>query len=115
MNKKLIIICLEKQDNSVRYVEVVFYEYHYQHLTELQLVDKNNNVIYGQPVNFYLGLSKTENEYMPSPALCKNIKNLTDTPSQVWFFSSLLLTASPILLKFFHSSFWVRNSIPLPA
>ena len=43
----------EKQDNSVRYVEVVFYEHNYQHLTGLQLVDKNNNVIYGQSVNFY--------------------------------------------------------------
>ncbi len=53
LNKKLIIIYREKQDNSVRYVEVVFYEHNYQHLTGLQLVDKNNNVIYGQSVNFY--------------------------------------------------------------
>ncbi len=34
-------------------------------------------------VNFCLGLSKEETEYVPSSALLEDIKKLTDTPSQV--------------------------------
>ena len=34
-------------------------------------------------VNFCLGLSKEENEYVPSSALLEDIKKLTEAPSQV--------------------------------
>lgn len=34
-------------------------------------------------VNFCLGLTKEESEYVPSSALLEDIKKLTDTPSQV--------------------------------
>ena len=53
LNKKMIIIYREKADNSIRHIEVVFYERNYQHLTGLELVDKNGNVLQGQSVNFY--------------------------------------------------------------
>lgn len=32
LNKKFLIIYREKRDNSIRYIEVVFYERNYQHL-----------------------------------------------------------------------------------
>lgn len=34
-------------------------------------------------VNFCLGLCKEESSYVPSSALCEDIKNLTDKPNQV--------------------------------
>ena len=34
-------------------------------------------------VNFYLGLTKEDDEYVPSSALLEDIKKLTDAPSQV--------------------------------
>lgn len=40
LNKKLIIIYCERQDNAIRYIEVVFHERDYQHLTGLELIDK---------------------------------------------------------------------------
>ena len=40
LNKKLIIIYRERQDNAIRYIEVVFHERNYQHLTGLELVDE---------------------------------------------------------------------------
>lgn len=53
LNKKLIIIYRERRDNSLRYIEVVFYERNFQHLTGLELVDENGIVIHSQSVNFY--------------------------------------------------------------
>lgn len=53
LNKKLIIIYREKKDNVIRYIEVVFYERNYQHLTGLELIDKEGNVLHNQSVNFY--------------------------------------------------------------
>jgi len=53
LNKKLIIIYRERQDNEIRYIEVVFHERNYQHLTGLELIDKNGNVLRNQSVNFY--------------------------------------------------------------
>lgn len=53
LNKKIIIIYRERKDNTIRSIEVVFYEKNYQHLTGLELVDKNGNVIQHQSVNFY--------------------------------------------------------------
>lgn len=53
LNKKMIIIYRERKDNTIQSIEVVFYEKNYQHLTGLELVDKNGNVIQHQSVNFY--------------------------------------------------------------
>lgn len=53
LNKKLIIIYREKRDNVIRYIEVVFHERNYQHLTGLELIDKNGNVLRNQSMNFY--------------------------------------------------------------
>lgn len=53
LNRKLIIIYRERRDNSIRYIEVVFYERNYQHLTGVELVNKNGDVLHGQSMNFY--------------------------------------------------------------
>lgn len=53
LNKKMIIIYRERKDNTIRSIEVVFYEKNYQHLTGLELVGKDGNVIQHQSVNFY--------------------------------------------------------------
>ena len=53
LNKKLIIIYREKRDNVIRYIEVVFHERNYQHLTGLELIDKKGNVLRNQSMNFY--------------------------------------------------------------
>jgi len=53
LNKKLIIIYRERQDNEIRYIEVVFHERNYQHLTGLELIDSNGNVLHNQSINFY--------------------------------------------------------------
>lgn len=53
LNKKLIIIYRERQDNAIRYIEVVFHERNYQHLTGLELVDEEGNVLRNQSMNFY--------------------------------------------------------------
>lgn len=53
LNKKLIIIYRERKDNTVRYIEVIFYERNYQHLTGLELVDRDGNVLHNQSLNFY--------------------------------------------------------------
>ena len=53
LNKKLMVIYRERKDNVIRYIEVVFYERNYQHLTGLELVDKTGNVLHNQSVNFY--------------------------------------------------------------
>ena len=53
LNKKLIIIYRERQDNTIRYIEVVFHERNYQHLTGLELIDKKGNILRNQSINFY--------------------------------------------------------------
>lgn len=53
LNKKFLIIYREKRDNVIRYIEVVFYERNYQHLTGLELIDYEGNVLRSQSVNFY--------------------------------------------------------------
>ena len=53
LNKKMIIIYRERKDNTIQFIEVAFYKKNYQHLTGLELVDKNGNVIQHQSVNFY--------------------------------------------------------------
>lgn len=146
LNKKLIIIYRERNDNMIRYIEVAFHERNYQHLTGIELVDSGGNVLHHQAVNFYrkcignklgideiqfkedgtsqlkllalpalmdvtkitkitgdynnarpylfvdkviggvnfcLGLTKEESEYVPSSALLEDIKTLTNAPSQV--------------------------------
>lgn len=146
LNKKFLVIYRERRDSMIRYIEVAFYERNYQHLTGLELIDREGNVLRKQSVNFYrkcienklgleefrfkvdgtthlklaalpvlmditkitkiigdynhmrpyllvdkvvggvnfcLGLSKEDDIYVPSSALLEDIKNLTDTPSQV--------------------------------
>jgi len=53
LNKKLIIIYRERTDNAIRYIEVAFHERNYQHLTGIELIDSDGNVLYHQAVNFY--------------------------------------------------------------
>lgn len=53
LNKKFIIIYRERQNNAIRYIEVVFHERNYQHLTGLELIDHKGNVLRNQSVNFY--------------------------------------------------------------
>lgn len=53
INKKFLIIYRERQDNKIHYIEVVFYERNYQHLTGLELIDKNGNALHNQSMNFY--------------------------------------------------------------
>lgn len=53
LNKKFLIIYREKRDNVIRYIEVVFYERNYQHLTGLELIDSKGNVLRNQSLNFY--------------------------------------------------------------
>ena len=53
LNKKLIIIYRERRDNVIRYIEVVFHERNYQHLTGLELIDKDGSVLRNQSMNFY--------------------------------------------------------------
>lgn len=53
LNKKLLVIYRERKDNAIYYIEVVFYERNYQHLTGLELIDKNGNILRHQSVNFF--------------------------------------------------------------
>lgn len=53
LNKELIIIYRDKQCNNIRYIEVIFYERNYQHLTGLELIDSNGNVLSNQSRNFF--------------------------------------------------------------
>ena len=53
LNKKLLIIYRDRKDNVIRYIEVIFYERNYQHLTGLELIDKQGSVLHNQSVNFY--------------------------------------------------------------
>lgn len=146
LNKKLLIIYRERQNNEICYIEVVFYDRNYQHLTGIELIDDKGEIIHNQSINFFrkcienklrvdefsfkqdgttqlkltalpalmditkitkitgnynnvrpflfvdkvmggvnfcLGLCKEESSYVPSSALCEDIKNLTDKPNQV--------------------------------
>lgn len=53
LNKKMIIIYRERQDNEIHYIEVIFHEKNYQHLTGLELVDKDGVLLRNQSLNFY--------------------------------------------------------------
>ena len=53
LNKKLLIIYRDRQDNIIRYIEVIFHERNYQHLTGLELIDKKGNVLCNQSKNFF--------------------------------------------------------------
>lgn len=53
LNKKLIVIYRERHDNAIHYIEVEFHERNYQHLTGLELIDKEGNVLHNQSMNFY--------------------------------------------------------------
>lgn len=53
LNKKFFIIYRDKRDHVIRFIEVVFYERNYQHLTGLELIDREGNILRNQSVNFY--------------------------------------------------------------
>ena len=43
LHKKLLIIFRERQDNSIRFIEIIFHERNYQHLTGLELTNTEAN------------------------------------------------------------------------
>ena len=53
LDKNFIIIYSERRGNTSRYIAVVFYERNYQHLTGIELVEKNGKVLEHQSLNFY--------------------------------------------------------------
>lgn len=53
LNKDLLVIYREHYDKSIHYIKVRFLERNYQHLTGLELVDSDGNVLHNQSVNFY--------------------------------------------------------------
>ena len=53
LNKMLMIIYRDRMDNAIRFIEVMFHEKNYQHLTGLELIDKDGRIIKHQSVNFY--------------------------------------------------------------
>lgn len=53
LNKELLVIYRDRQRNNIRYIEVVFHERNYQHLTGLELIDPNGNVLNNQSLNFF--------------------------------------------------------------
>lgn len=53
LNKTLLVIYRDRYDNKIRSIEVVFHKRNYQHLTGLELVDKNGNLLRNQSLNFY--------------------------------------------------------------
>lgn len=53
LNKTLLIIYKERMTNVIKYIEVSFYERNYQHLTGIELIDKQKQRIKGQSVNFF--------------------------------------------------------------
>jgi len=53
LNKKMLIIYRERRDNTVRCIEVAFYERNFQHLTGLELLDEDGNVLHNQSINFF--------------------------------------------------------------
>ncbi len=53
LNRKLLIVYREREDNLIHYIEVVFLERNFQHLTGLELIDSNGNVLHNQSVNFF--------------------------------------------------------------
>lgn len=91
LHKKLLIIFRERQDNSIRFIEIIFHERNYQHLTGLELTNTEGKILQHQSKNFYrkcienfcLGLSRENDVFVPSSALLEDIKKLTSSPSQV--------------------------------
>lgn len=53
LGKRFIIIYKEKEDNTIRHIIMTFYERNYQHLTGLELLDREGNVLQHQSVNFF--------------------------------------------------------------
>ncbi|MCD7885670.1 MAG: PBECR4 domain-containing protein [Lachnospiraceae bacterium] len=53
LGKVFLIIYRERQDNSIKYIEVIFLKRNYQHLTGLELIDSNGQVLKNQSENFF--------------------------------------------------------------
>ena len=53
LHKKLLIIFRERQDNSIRFIEIIFHERNYQHLTGLELTNTEGKILQHQSKNFY--------------------------------------------------------------
>lgn len=53
LNKKMIFIYRDRHDNVIRDIEVTFLARNYQHLTGLEIMDKDGNVLHNQSKNFY--------------------------------------------------------------
>lgn len=53
LNKDFLIIYRDIEDYKIKYIEITFKKEHYQHLTGLELIDKNGNRIEHHSVDFY--------------------------------------------------------------
>lgn len=79
LDKTFIIIYRDRVDKVIKFLEIYFGAENYQHLTGIELLDKDGNV------NFCLGLIQAYEKgcYVPASTLLEDIKNLTNEPSQV--------------------------------
>jgi len=53
LDKKLIIIYRDKESHDIKYLEVLFLDRNYQHLTGLELTNANGFIQKHQSINFY--------------------------------------------------------------
>ncbi len=53
LHKQFLIIYRDKSDYAIRYIEVVFHKRNYQHLTGLEMINKDGAVLRNQSINFY--------------------------------------------------------------
>ena len=52
-NKEFIIAYRDRDDNKIKYIELVFLAKNYQHLTGINIIDQNGNILEHQSENFY--------------------------------------------------------------
>ena len=52
-NKEFIIAYRDRDENKIKYIELVFLAKNYQHLTGMNIIDQNGNILEHQSENFY--------------------------------------------------------------
>ena len=53
LNKMFLIIYKDRINLKLNYIEVLFLKRNFQHLTGIDLIDKNGNILHGQSHNFF--------------------------------------------------------------